>query len=239
MDNLYNQRNETKWMSVTLIGFIFIFFFVIIAFANEPIEETVETQVIETSEIQIVEETVEQQIMVAETSSNQELIETAEVLEETSSLAVNEVDESTDILESTTETESTEESAPIVWPDLSNEDYNVLLKIVEAEATGQPVEGKMYVAAVVLNRVMSSDFPDSVTKVVYQKGQFSPVSDGRINCTPSETTIEAVRRVIEGETDASGATFFMNPDLASRKNKNWFRNHLTYLFTFQKHEFYK
>lgn len=122
---------------------------------------------------------------------------------------------------------------------MSDSDYDLLCKIVEAEATGQAVEDKMYVAAAIMNRVNSDSFPNTVSGVVYESGQFSPVSDGRINCRPTETTVEAVDRVLAGETDAQGATYFMNPKGSSKKNVNWFRSHLTYLFSYGGHEFYK
>ena len=96
---------------------------------------------------------------------------------------------------------------------LEEQEYQVLLKIVEAEAGGEDTTGKMLVANVVMNRVRSSQFPDTVTDVVYQrhngKAQFSPTADGRIDqVSISADTVEAVARVMNGEDVSAGATFF-------------------------------
>lgn len=114
------------------------------------------------------------------------------------------------------------ESAPteVVAEDYSNKirlkfkEYNVLLRIVEAEAGGEDITGKMLVANVIMNRINSSRFPDTVTEVVYQKNhngraQFSPTVDGRIDSvTVSEDTVEAVDRVLNGEDSSNGALYF-------------------------------
>ncbi|MFP3498476.1 cell wall hydrolase, partial [Pseudomonas sp. SIMBA_059] len=70
---------------------------------------------------------------------------------------------------------------------------DLLTRIVHAEAEGESHEGKVAVALVVLNRVDSKDFPNTITDVIYQKGQFSPVSNGRINTiTPTNASVVAV-----------------------------------------------
>lgn len=238
MYNRPRQRKNGTWRYAVSIIFIFILIFVITAFASEPIEDVNEAKVTDTTETETeVIQATEETIIIIETKPDK--FETK--IEENTDLISTESNENQTIAETevTTEAEVTEAQAKIEVPALSEEDRNILLKIVEAEATGQAVEGKMYVAAVILNRVKSSDFPDSVKKVVYQGGQFSPVSDGRINCKPTETTIEAVNRVLAGETDAQGATFFMNPKISSKKNVKWFRSHLSYLFSYGGHEFYK
>lgn len=96
---------------------------------------------------------------------------------------------------------------------LENNDYDVLLKIVEAEAGSEDLAGKMLVANVVLNRVNSPSFPDSVTDVVYQthkgRAQFSPTENGTIDTvTVSIETIYAVNRVMNGEDNSMGALYF-------------------------------
>ena len=96
---------------------------------------------------------------------------------------------------------------------LENNDYDVLLKIVEAEAGSEDLAGKMLVANVVLNRVNSPSFPDSVTDVVYQthkgRAQFSPTENGTIDTvTVSMETIYAVNRVMNGEDNSMGALYF-------------------------------
>ena len=97
--------------------------------------------------------------------------------------------------------------------NLEDQEYQVLLKIVEAEAGCEDTEGRMLVANVVMNRVRNGNFPNTVTEVVYQRqdgtAQFSPVSDGRIDTVNvSQGTIDAVARVMNGEDISQGALFF-------------------------------
>ena len=127
---------------------------------------------------------------------------------------------------------------------LSETDKNVLLRIVEAEATGEDITGKMLVASVILNRVNSDQFPDTVEKVVFQqkggKYQFSPIRDGRYNrVSISDTTREAVERVLNGEDLSKGALYFMSRKHANSKNARWFDNNLTKVVTHGTHEFFK
>lgn len=127
---------------------------------------------------------------------------------------------------------------------LSEEDYEVLLRIVEAEAGGEDTEGKMLVAGVVLNRVASPDFPNTVKEVVFQRTkktvQFSPVYSGRYDKVKiSEGTIDAVDRVLGGEDISEGALFFAARRYADPGKMRWFDEKLDYLFTHGGHEFFK
>ena len=118
---------------------------------------------------------------------------------------------------------------------LEYNDYNVLLKIVEAEAGGEDIIGKIMVANVILNRVNSDCFPGNVTDVVYQKSQFSPISDGRINTVSiSQETLEAVERALNGEDYSNGAYYFRSV----RCNSTWFDNNLTRVTEHGNHIFY-
>ncbi len=122
----------------------------------------------------------------------------------------------------------------------SADDYNVLLRIVQAEAGGCDIKGRILVANVVLNRVESDEFPDTITGVVYERSQFSPVIDGSINsCRVTEETVEAVDRALAGEDYSQGALYFMNRRTAAAKNVRWFDNHLEWLFQHGSHEFFK
>lgn len=122
---------------------------------------------------------------------------------------------------------------------ITEDDYQVLLKIVHAEAGGEDIKGRMLVANVILNRLEVGFGGDTVTEVVFAKGQFSPVSNGRIfKVTPDETTIEAVERVLNGEDYSRGALYFMARELASKKGVRWFDKHLKFLFKHGCHEFY-
>ncbi|MCD8105825.1 MAG: cell wall hydrolase [Lachnospiraceae bacterium] len=122
---------------------------------------------------------------------------------------------------------------------MSSTDYYTLLRIVEAEATGEDVMSKMMVAGVVLNRTKDSHFPDTIYGVVYQDSQFQPTSDGRIySCTVTDETIEAVDRVLAGEDYSQGALFFVARDAADTSNLAWFDSSLVWLFEYGGHDFY-
>lgn len=127
--------------------------------------------------------------------------------------------------------------------NVSAEDVEVLMRIVEAEAGGEDRKGKLLVANVVINRVKDSHFPDTVTQVVYQRNskvaQFSPVSDGRINCVKvSEETKEAVYSALYGEDVSKGALYFMARNIANPDKVCWFDNNLTLLFSYGGHDFF-
>lgn len=127
--------------------------------------------------------------------------------------------------------------------ELTETDYEALLRIVEAEATGESIEGRMLVANVVLNRVENDLFPDSVVGVVFdERGgmtQFSPVKDGRYySVTISDETIEAVERVLCGEDESENALFFAARQHADPENMKWFDENLQYLYTCGGHEFF-
>jgi N-acetylmuramoyl-L-alanine amidase len=97
-------------------------------------------------------------------------------------------------------------------------DVYLLAKVVYGEARGEPYKGKVAVAAVVLNRVESSLFPNSISKVVYQKNAFSIVADGQINYTPDQEALKSARDAMNGWDPSNGAIFYYNPD----KTKNEF-----------------
>lgn len=135
-----------------------------------------------------------------------------------------------------------EETVPVI--SLGANQKEVLLRIVEAEATGEDIKGKMLVANVILNRVKSSQFPDTVKEVVFQKNgrttQFSPIADGRYwSVSISKSTREAVERVLNGEDESQGALYFSARSKAKKSNMSWFDNNLTWLFKYGGHEFYK
>jgi spore germination cell wall hydrolase CwlJ-like protein len=126
---------------------------------------------------------------------------------------------------------------------LSDKDYEALLRIVEAEAGGEDQNGKLLVANVVLNRVNSSKFPDTVWDVVMQKeqgiAQFSPTVDGRYqSVTISEDTKLAVERALYGEDISQGALYFCAREKSDEDNLQWFDRQLTSLFTYGNHEFF-
>jgi N-acetylmuramoyl-L-alanine amidase len=97
-----------------------------------------------------------------------------------------------------------------------NEDFKVLAHIINAEAKDQPYEGKIAVGNVIMNRVDSPKFPDTIKEVVYQKGQFQPVSNGAINKKPSDESIRAAKEVLEGRREVNeNVLFFYNPEIST------------------------
>lgn len=99
-------------------------------------------------------------------------------------------------------------------------DLFLLARVIFAEARGEPFEGQVAVGAVVLNRVRSPRFPNTIEEVIYQPGQFKPVEDGTINLIPDDTAIKAARLALAGEDPTKGALYFYNPKIA--KNGWWF-----------------
>ncbi|MTH53608.1 LysM peptidoglycan-binding domain-containing protein [Bacillus mangrovi] len=95
---------------------------------------------------------------------------------------------------------------------VSEEDKELMARLVEAEAKGESYEGKVAVATVVMNRVESDQFPDSVRDVIYESGQFSPVANGSINNPASQESKDAVNEAISYSSISKGALYFYNPD---------------------------
>lgn len=127
---------------------------------------------------------------------------------------------------------------------LSDKEIEILQRIVEAEASGETTKGKMLVANVILNRVKNTYFPDTVEGVVFQRNggtyQFSPIKDGRYySVKVSSDTKKAVSRVLKGEDESKGALYFSARSRADRSSMRWFDNHLTFLFEYGGHEFFK
>lgn len=126
---------------------------------------------------------------------------------------------------------------------LDENNYQILLRIVEAEAAGEGIEGKKLVANVILNRVCHASFPNTVEEVVFQKSgghaQFSPTIDGRFESVQiSSETVEAVDMVLAGSDDSQGALFFSARSKADPDNMSWFDKNLKWLFAYGGHEFY-
>ena len=99
----------------------------------------------------------------------------------------------------------------------NSSDLNLLSRLVYGEARGEPYTGQVAVAAVVLNRVRSSSFPNTVSGVIYQSGAFDVVSDGQINLTPNETAKKAAQDALNGWDPTNGAIYYFNPATATNK----------------------
>ena len=126
---------------------------------------------------------------------------------------------------------------------MSDEDYDTLLRIVEAEAGSEDIKGRVLVANVIMNRVKSEDFLNTVTEVVWDNSdgvpQFSPTYDGRINeVAVSDETREAVKQALKGTDYSEGALFFIQKSAAEEHNVKWFEKDLKRLFKYGVHEFY-
>ena len=97
----------------------------------------------------------------------------------------------------------------------NSSNVNLLARVVYGEARGEPYTGQVAVAAVVLNRVKSSKFPNTISGVVYQSGAFDAVADGQINMTPDTTAKKAAQDALNGWDPSYGAIYYFNPNTAT------------------------
>lgn len=102
-------------------------------------------------------------------------------------------------------------------------DIFLMARLVHAEARGEPYQGQIAVAAVLLNRIDSPDFPNLVHDAVYQSMQFEPVDNGTINMTPNDLAYRAVFEALGGQDPTDGALFFWNPNKVSQTSWVWTR----------------
>lgn len=128
--------------------------------------------------------------------------------------------------------------------DVTKKEIGMLQRIVQAEAGGEDMIGKILVVNVIMNRIEDESFPDSVEKVIFQSRdgeyQFSPIGDKRYwSVKVSESTKEAVTRALEGEDYSKGALYFIARKRTKSSSAKWFDNHLKWLFKHGGHEFYK
>lgn len=100
---------------------------------------------------------------------------------------------------------------------VSSANLDLLAKCVYAEARGEPYTGQVAIAAVVLNRVKSSSFPNTVSGVIYQKNAFTCVSDGQINLTPNASAYSAAKDALNGWDPTNGCLYYYNPATATSK----------------------
>lgn len=117
----------------------------------------------------------------------------------------------------------------------SNSDYNLLARIISAEARGEPYSGQVAVGAVVMNRVEHPSFPNSVSGVVYQKGAFSCLDDGQFEQPVADSAYRAARDALNGLDPSGGAIYYFNPATAT-SSWIWSREMITVI---GKHRFCK
>lgn len=100
---------------------------------------------------------------------------------------------------------------------VSNSDLYLLSCCVYGEARGESYTGKVAVAAVILNRVASSSFPNTISGVIYQNGAFTCVSDGQINLGTNDECTRAAQDALNGWDPSGGALYYFNPATATSK----------------------
>ena len=151
-----------------------------------------------------------------------------------------EIEIETETEEAVTETEEPEiiyieDSEPYIYPDRTDSDQRMMARMAMAEAEGESTDGKALVIRVILNRVASEEFPNTVGEVIYQQGQFEPITNGRYSAVETnEDWMKAMEMVLNGWDQSDGATYFTRYD-----SGEWHKANLQHLFTYQHHSFYK
>ena len=128
-----------------------------------------------------------------------------------------------------------EDSEPYINADRNDSDQRMMAKMAMAEAEGESIEGKALVIRVILNRVASEEFPNTVGEVLYQQGQWESITNGRYSrVEPDEECWEAMEMVLNGWDNSDGATYFTRSDSGA-----WHKANLQFLFEYKHHSFYK
>lgn len=115
----------------------------------------------------------------------------------------------------------------------TSSDLNLLARCVHAEARGEPYQGQVAVAAVILNRVKSPSFPNTIAGVIYQPWAFTAVNDGQINLAPNQTAYKAAQDALNGWDPSYGSLYYYNASTATSK---WIYSRKT-VVTIGKHVF--
>ncbi len=128
--------------------------------------------------------------------------------------------------------------------ELSETDYSVLLRIVEAEVGSEDLFNRTIIANAIINRMYDSSYPDTIEKVVFQNNgkiyQFSPILDGRYyEVSVSKDTKKAVEIALAGIDNSAGALSFVNPYITSAKNMRWFNTKLQFVTKYGVVEYFK
>ena len=97
----------------------------------------------------------------------------------------------------------------------SQSDIDLIASAIYGEGRGEPYEGQVAIGAVILNRVESPDFPNTIRGVIYQSGAFDAVKDGQINLTPNQTAYNAAIDALNGWDPSEGALYYWNPVTAT------------------------
>ncbi|GAB6137603.1 cell wall hydrolase [Halanaerobaculum tunisiense] len=109
----------------------------------------------------------------------------------------------------------------VLYHTINDQEIDLLARLIHGEARGESYIGQVAVGAVILNRVISSYFPDTIKKVIYQPNQFTPVANGQIKLSADETAYQAAKAVLQGKDPTRGAQYFYNPQTA--RDMWWFK----------------
>lgn len=121
----------------------------------------------------------------------------------------------------------------------TEEDLYWMSRIISAESRGEPMLGKLAVGTVVLNRVASDEFPDTIHDVIFDRKwgvQFAPVANGSVNMEPTEESVLAAKLVLDGARAAGDSLYFLAPDLT---DNHWIMENQSYVTTIGCHWFYQ
>ncbi|MGH4137242.1 spore cortex-lytic enzyme [Clostridium sp.] len=99
----------------------------------------------------------------------------------------------------------------------NNKDVDLIARLINGEARGEPYEGQVAVGAVILNRTTDARFPSTIAGVIYQPGAFTAIVDGQINAKIEANSIRAARDAINGWDPSGGAVFYFNPATSTNK----------------------
>lgn len=99
----------------------------------------------------------------------------------------------------------------------NNKDVDLIARLINGEARGEPYEGQVAVGAVILNRTTDARFPSTIAGVIYQPGAFTAIVDGQINAKIEASSIRAARDAINGWDPSGGAVFYFNPATSTNK----------------------
>ena len=99
--------------------------------------------------------------------------------------------------------------------NMGSSDYNLLARVISAEARGEPYNGQVAVGAVIMNRVKHPSFPDTISSVIYQKGAFDCMYDGQINEPVAESAYRAAQEAMNRSDPSGGAIYYYNPATAT------------------------
>ena len=126
-------------------------------------------------------------------------------------------------------------TALIEHKSYTRDDIYWMSRIINAESAGEPMEGKIAVGNVVLNRVNSPEYPNTIHDVIFDGIQFEPTMNGTIFNKPSQDSVIAALRSLEGENVVGSSLFFFNPTIAS---STWISENRPYDTTIGNHQFY-